>query len=769
MDPLPVDAALGEIRAALDVHRAVVVTAAPGAGKTTRVPPALIDAGPVILLQPRRVAARAIARRIAEERGWSVGAEIGWHIRFERRFDASTRLLVATEGILTARLQSDPLLSDFRTVVLDEFHERSLHADLGLALARQAWLARDDLRIVVMSATIDASSVSAYLGGCPHVNVPARLHPLAIEYAPGERVADRAWFEAGRANGCVLAFLPGAGDIRRAQDAIASRAAAEGIDVLPLHGSLEGAAQDAALRPSGRRRIVLATNIAETTLTVADVVTVVDGGLQKTARYDAERGIDRLETERITADAAEQRAGRAARVGPGRAVRLWDAADRLRPHREPDIARVDLAGAVLDLLAWGTDPRTFEWFTAPDPSRLDRALDLLQALGAASNGRATPLGRTLQRFPLHPRLARILVEARGAKEAALACAQLGERQAFPPHPAATDCDLLTDEREVAAALPHAVRVAHDIGSLARAALADSWRPHVTGDVLRRALLAGYPDRVCRRREPKSDRVLLSSGAGATLGRESGVIEAEFLVALDVQATSDSQEPRIRVASRVEREWLRPTNTEVLHRLDASGVVRAVERDRYGALVMRERVVPPDPAVAGSLLADALVARGPDDETLQWLRRASFAGHALSFEDLARRASDGLTRLADVDLTSAVPWDVSAAIARDAPGRLAVPSGREVPLVYDEHGGASASVKLQELFGLAETPRLGPHAVPVRLHLLAPNGRPVQTTTDLRSFWERTYPEVRKELRGRYPKHPWPEDPWTATPTARTTR
>ena len=310
VESLPVDAALGAIRAALGAYRAVVVTAAPGAGKTTRVPPALVDNGPVILLQPRRVAARAIARRIAEERGWSIGAEIGWHIRFERRFGASTRLLVATEGILTARLQADPLLSGFRTVVLDEFHERSLHADLGLALARQAWRTRDDLRIVVMSATIDASEVSAYLGGCPHVDVPGRLHPLEIEYAPGEHVADRTWLEAGRASGCVLAFLPGAGEIRRAQDLLASRAAAAGIDVLPLHGSLEGAAQDAALRPSRRPRIVLATNIAETTLTVPDVVAVVDSGLQKTARYDAERGIDSLETERVTADAADQRAGR---------------------------------------------------------------------------------------------------------------------------------------------------------------------------------------------------------------------------------------------------------------------------------------------------------------------------------------------------------------------------------------------------------------------------------------------------------------------------
>ena len=417
----------------------------PGAGKTTRIPPALVGAGRVILLQPRRVAARATARRMADERGWTIGGEVGWHIRFERRFGPSTRLVVATEGVLTGLMQADPLLSDFRTVVLDEFHERSLHVDLALALARQAWLARDDLRIVVMSATIDAGPIAEYLGGCPHIHVPGRQHPLAIEYAPGEQVPDRAWIEAA-AGGSVLAFLPGAGEIRRAQEQLAAPAAAAGIGVVPLHGSLEGAAQDEALRPSARPRIVLATNIAETTLTVPDVSVVVDGGLQKTARYDADRGIDSLETERIPRDAADQRAGRAARLAPGRAVRLWDPRDRLRPAREPEIARVDLAGAVLALVAWNADPARFEWFTAPDPSRIEAALDLLRQLEAVSGRTITPLGRVLQRFPLHPRVARILVEARGAPEAALACAQIGERNVFARHPAATACDLVSDPR-----------------------------------------------------------------------------------------------------------------------------------------------------------------------------------------------------------------------------------------------------------------------------------------------------------------------------------
>ena len=328
--------------------------AAPGAGKTTRVPPALVGDGPVILLQPRRVAARAIARRIADEQGWTLGQEVGWHIRFERRFGARTRLLVATEGILTARLQQDPLLSDFRTVVLDEFHERSIHADLGLALARQAWRAREDLRVVVMSATLDAGRVAAFLGGCPVIAVPGRTHTLTIEYAAAMPLGAAVGGLLLRTPGNVLCFLPGAPEIRRALPEV--RAAAPGTDVVELHGSLDADAQDAALKGSGGRRVILATNIAETSLTVPGVTAVVDTGVQKLPRYDVERGFDHLRLERITQDSADQRAGRAGRLGPGIAVRLWDQRDRLRPHREPDIARIDLAGPVLDVLAWGGDP-----------------------------------------------------------------------------------------------------------------------------------------------------------------------------------------------------------------------------------------------------------------------------------------------------------------------------------------------------------------------------------------------------------------------------
>ena len=360
LPPLPIDARLGEVRDALARKRAVVVSAFPGAGKTTRIPPALTDAGPVILLQPRRVAVRAVARRIAEERGWAIGGEVGWQVRFEKRFRRDTRLLVVTEGILTARLQHDPLLSEFSTVILDEFHERSIHADLGLALARQAWRARDDLRIVVMSATMDIARVAEFLDDAPVIEVPGALHPLTVEYAAGQSVPDAARDVLSKTSGQILCFLPGSREIDQARAELAGMRSSgmlpQTVDIVPLHGSLEAGEQDEAVSTTTARRIILATNIAETSLTVPGVTAVIDTGRVKVARYDAERGIDSLTLERVTQDSAEQRAGRAARLAPGLVRRLWDARDRLRPHRDADIARIDLAGPLLDILGWGGAP-----------------------------------------------------------------------------------------------------------------------------------------------------------------------------------------------------------------------------------------------------------------------------------------------------------------------------------------------------------------------------------------------------------------------------
>jgi ATP-dependent helicase HrpB len=807
IDPV-IDRIVGEVRRA----RAAVIAAAPGAGKTTRVPPALMADGPVILLQPRRVAARAIAARIAAEQGWMLGREVGWQVRFDRMLTADTRLLVVTEGILTARLQNDPLLSDFRTIIVDEFHERSVHADLALALARQAWRARDDLRIVVMSATLDTQPVAAFLDGCPVIEVAGRLYPVTISYAPGATVAASAAAVLRETSGDLLCFLPGALEIRRAIAELESLRSSGGdltdVDILPLHGSLEAPAQDRALVPESRRRVIVATNIAETSLTVPRVTAVVDSGLHKVARYDADRGIDSLETERIPTDAADQRAGRAGRIGPGIVRRLWAASDRLRPHREPDIQRIDLAATVLDVVAAGNDPRTFEWFEPPPEYALEAAVALLTRLELVTNGeriQLTPLGDRVRRLPLHPRLGRMLVAAAGARDVARACALLSERHLLPPRAESTPCDLLAAIDGWGAVPAHVQRAAASIAEFGlrtadwkepgRSAIPPVRTPRtaLTAEaLLRRSLLAGYPDRVAQRREARSPNVLLASGAGAVVAPESGVVDGEFLIAIDLSMAARPgasarpadappartgptvptapNDARIRIASIVDRAWLKPTSTEVVHRLDKeSGTVRARRIERYDAIVLAEHHAPLDPEVTALLIADAWLARGPRPEDEQVLRRLRFAGHEIDLPEAIVRASHGARRVADVHVLRALSVAMLKALARDAPETVKVPSGSRVRLHYEQDGTVSASVKLQEVFGLAETPAIGRSHAPLVLHLLSPSGRPVQVTRDLRSFWTNTYPEVRKELRGRYPKHPWPEDPWKATPSARVKR
>jgi ATP-dependent helicase HrpB len=693
--PLPVDEHVDAIVSLVRAEKRAVILAPPGAGKTTRIPPALVQLGPTILLQPRRVAARALARRIAGERKWTIGEEIGWQIRFERRFSARTRLLVATEGILTARLQSDPLLSDFKVVVLDEFHERSIHADLALALVKQAADSRDDLAIVVMSATMDAAPVAHFLGGARIVEIHARRHPIDIRYAPGLTMVQAVRDVARDATGHVLCFLPGVREIEQTRNALAMP------NVFPLHGSLDVDAQERALAPGRDRRIILSTNVAETSLTVDGVSDVVDSGLQKVLRFDPETAVDHLVLEQISLDSADQRAGRAGRTGPGRATRLWDERMILRPHREPEVRRVDLASPVLDIVAWGGDARTFEWYERPPDYRIDAALELLRRLGAF-DGR---VAERLRAIPLHPRLARVLLDA--GQNALRVCALLSE-------------DIRNIGSGDALALADSPRLDFAARELARYAKG-------RGDV-RRALLAGYPDRVAMRREPGSLRLLLSSGTGAVLAKESGMHGGDYLVALDV---TGGAEALVRIASVVEKEWLTPTHEDVVHTV-RDGKVRATKRVWYDALLLKEINVEPDPEEVRRLTPKKEL-----DPELQ--RRLAFAG--LEAPD---KRLDQL-----------------------APERLDLPSGRTAKLDYRDDGSVVASVKLQELFGLADTPRIGAKKTPVTFALLSPAGRPVQVTRDLRSFWNGTYQEVRKELRARYPRHPWPEDPWTAQATHRT--
>ncbi len=663
-------------------ERRAIIVAPPGSGKTTRIPPALVRLGRTILLQPRRVAARAIARRIAAEQRWPLAAivgkpdgetssrsaatgmtgEVGWHIRFERRFSRRTNLLVATEGILTARLQSDPLLSDFDVIVLDEFHERSIHADLALALAKQAVASRHDLALVVMSATLDTKPLEEFLGANV-ITIAARQYPIDVRYAPDVSVARAVREALPSARGHILCFLPGRREIEN------TIAGLRDVDarVLPLHGSLDVDAQEAALAPSAEKKVIVATNVAETSLTVDGVSDVIDSGLQKILRYDAETAVDHLVTEQITADSAEQRAGRSGRTGPGRVTRLWDSRSLLREHRQPEIRRVDLAGPALDILSWGGDPRTFAWFERPQQERIDSAMALLGMIGAIDGRRLTTIGEHIRAFPLHPRLARVVIAAKGADDAVALAAEPAERR--------------------------------EIADMARRVLPDYSRT-IDDESLRRAVLAGYPDRVAMRRSAKSPELLLATGTGALLAREIEHTPGEFFVAMDVRGDI------VHRVVPIEREWLTHTRSE---RVEQNGhnSVRVIERRYYLSIVLHEQQI----------------------------------------------ASRALPK---------------KRVETERP-RLKLPSGRSVALDVRDDGSIVASVKLQELFGLAETPRVGPDQTPVTFELLAPNGRPVQVTKDLRSFWNGTYQQVRKELRARYPKHPWPEDPWTAVPTHRAKR
>ena len=810
VQPLPIDAFLPEIVAAVRARRTAVITAAPGAGKTTRVPPALCEDGPVLVLQPRRVAARSMAARVAEERGWTVGREVGWHVRLDRNFTRETKVLFATEGMLTSRLLQDPLLSEFRTVIIDEFHERSIYADLGLALAKQAWAARNDLRLVVMSATIDAARVSAYLGEAPIISVPGRTFPLEIQYAPGLSVEQAVVDALPSATGAILCFLPGAGEIARAMSALNGRLASvsPAVAVLPLHGGLSADAQDAAIRPSAGRRVILATNVAETTLTVPDVTAVIDTGVHKVARYDAERAIDRLVTERVPQDSADQRAGRAGRVQAGRVWRLWDARDRLRPHRDAEIHRIDLAATALDIVSWGGDPfraGAFDWYEAPPAHALEAARDLLHQLGAIDeSGHLTPLGADLRRIPAHPRLARLLLADGASARAARAVALIGEGvRSVPARGAAAvpvvgrpsadiaECDVLAAVEDRVFP-PYLNELARALRSSASGSASVAAGPE-TESRFRRALFAAYPDRLARRRDPQGDRFVLTSGTGARLARESGVHHAEFVVAVEVRkidgarATSAADEAFIVMASRVEPEWIVPTAREVMHEFDAAaGKVRAWRVERYGALVLSSHAVAPEAAAAAPIYARVWRARERTPREQELLARLRFAAGQKGSEPFSTVLAQLGTEHSEecsvpnwafsvengsdpLDPLAHLPADVRRRLDQAAPSTLRVPSGRDRPLTYRDDGSVVAAVKLQELFGLADSPRIGAQQVPVTFELLAPNGRPVQVTRDLKSFWSRGYLDVRKELRGRYPKHPWPDDPWTATPTARAKR
>ncbi|RMG86814.1 MAG: ATP-dependent RNA helicase, partial [Candidatus Dadabacteria bacterium] len=654
--PLPIDPHLPGICAALGRDGAAVVVAPPGSGKTTRIPPALLAAGLLgegtcVVLEPRRIAARAAARWVAEENGWGLGREVGYQVRHDRCGTGETRIWFVTEGVLVARLQADPELSGVAAVVLDEFHERSLEADLALAFLREVREAlRPDLQVLVCSATLDPEPVARFLGA-PVLEVPGRPHPVEVVYLEkpdpdplplrAARGVRRAWPLRPGGAGDVLAFLPGAAEIRAAARHLADWAAGGGIEVLPLHGDLPPARQDEALRPGGQPRVILATNVAETSLTLPAVRAVVDTGFARELRHDPATGLDRLETVPVSRANADQRAGRAGRLGPGLALRLWTRHDdRGRPAEPlPAIRRVDLSRAVLEVAAWGApDPASFGWFEPPDPARLAAALDLLRAIGALGpDGRPTRRGEALRRLPLPPRLGvLVLVAAEGgaAREGALAAALLEERdivlgaRAFgegreaPTGPSDLEWRIeLLEEAHRAGFRPERVRaLGLDPGACRAVWRAARQIRRLAGggagagpdrtEALRRALLAAFPDRVARRRAPGSDRFVLAAGGGAVLDARSAVRRADWAVALrlDAGGRGARREATMRWASEIDPAWLEAfpgfeTRFETRYEPE-SGRVVAAEVTAYRGLVVRERTAAPDPAEALDRLARA---------------------------------------------------------------------------------------------------------------------------------------------------------------------
>ncbi len=681
--------------------------------------------------------------------------------------------------------------------------------------------ARPDLKLVAMSATLDPGPIAAFLGDCPVLESRGRLFPIEISCLerPDERplagrVAAGVRQALGATAGDVLVFLPGVGEIQRAAEALAGLAAERNLAVLPLYGDLSAERQDEVLRRLDRRKVVLATNVAETSITLDGVTAVVDSGLVRRLRFDPSTGLDRLELGRISRASADQRAGRAGRQAPGICLRLWPAYEHatLAERESPEIARVDLAGPALQLLAWGErDLAAFGWFEAPAPEALAAALSLLRRLGAVDDHGVTSLGRTLARFPVHPRLARLLIEGHRAgrtREAALLAALLSERDPLPRGAGprrASRSDLL-DRLDVLETL--------NIGGArfvfkARDQLAEIVRREMGGrkgqqghqgqqgeDALLRALLAAYPDRVARRREPGSPRGVMVGGRGVRLAEESAVLDAELFLCVDLDAgrSGPFSEALVRKASAVEPEWLAAERLSTAIDLEFDEErerVAAWKRTRYEDLVIAETEIPaPEGEETGKILVQAAAERLDRALSLDDPEVSSFLARIRSLADWMPEL--GLPRFTDDEIRALLPalaagrrsfaelrraplldalqgtlsYAQLEAVRREAPERLEVPSGSRIKLLYEPGKPPVLAARIQELFGLAETPRLAGGRVPVLLHLLAPNGRPQQVTRDLRSFWENTYPQVRKELQGRYPKHAWPADPWSAMPQRR---
>lgn len=773
---LPVDAILPEIIASLKRNVSLVIEAPPGAGKTTRVPPALLDSvsGEVIVLEPRRIAARLAARRVAQELGEQVGETVGYQVRFEEVAGPRTRLRFVTEGVLNRRLISDPGLRGVDAVVLDEFHERHLDSDLALALLKRLQRSRPALRILVMSATLEASPVAQYLGGSPVVRSEGKLFDLAIRHLPYSpeplHVQVRRAVEMlmeGEHSGHALIFLPGAAEIRRAMrecEAIGRRAE---LLLLPLYGDLSPAEQDRAVLPSAQRKLIFATNVAESSITVDGVTAVIDSGLARVAAYSPWTGLPTLEVSRISQASAKQRAGRAGRTGPGRVLRLYPEEDYLRraEYDTPEIERSDLSQLGLTLRAMRVDHFAgLDWLTPPPAVAMQNAESLLDRLGAVGE-----MASRLARYPLPPRLSRILVAAmeRGVGEdGCIAAALLGSGAR------SSKSDLLASIDSQKDPAQRDERTLQHIRQIQRIARPPKQLRH-DDDALLISALTGFPDRVARRRA--GNQVLMSNGVSAETADEPPPYE--FMVALDAEDRKEKPLPLIRMTARIEPEWLIDLFPDRV-REQASVIwnrtaerVDAVSALLYDELVIQESRDPkPDAEAAAGLLAqkasEAGIGRFVDEEMLEeFLVRVDFAG--LGHPDIALELQglcSGLRSFSELKteakhFISMLEQKVDGRrLQRAAPLHVRLQGGRQTKIHYEKGKPPWIASRLQDFFGMRETPRIGADRTPLVIHLLAPNQRPVQTTTDLAGFWERLYPQVRRELMRRYPRHAWPEKP-----------
>jgi ATP-dependent helicase HrpB len=803
MEALPVDEALPRLKAELVEHTAAVLVAPPGAGKTTRVPLALLDAPwlggrKIVMQEPRRLAARAAARRMAETLGEPVGETVGYRVRFDSKVGPRTRIEVVTDGLFLRMLQDDPLLEGVGCVIFDELHERGLETDLSFALVRESQSAlREDLRVIAMSATLDPGPVSERLGGAPLVESAGRMFPVETRYLEREAsgriedtVASAIRNALAQESGSALVFLPGVREIRRVEERLSGLGA--DVDVAPLFGDLSPAEQDRAIAPSpaGRRKVVLATSIAETSLTIEGVRIVIDGGQMRVPRFSPRSGMTRLETVRVSQASADQRRGRAGRLEPGVCYRLWteEAQRGLLPFTPPEILDADLAPLALELAAWGVnDASTLPWLTPPPASALATARELLLDLGAIeASGAITPHGRAMVRLGQHPRLAHLVLEGRELKQgkvAALIAAILGER------------DFLR-ERDVD--LRHRVDIALSgraprlIQEQARRLTPREARDETPDAAMTGALLAlAYPDRIGRRRAATANRYLLSGGRGAVLPEGDPMSNEEFLVVAETDGAS--QDARIFLAAAItvgEIEELyenRIVDEQVVQWNARDNTVLARRRRRLGALLIEDKpIARPDPDKVKTAMLDGVRQRGLPwtDELRDWRQRIAFLrGIDESWPDLSDQAllasvDDWLAPFVDgaskrIDFATALktlaPWDRQRQVDSLAPTHIEVPSGSRVPIDYANPAEPTLSVRLQEMFGLTDTPKVGGGKVPVLIHLLSPARRPVQVTRDLASFWTSGYKAVKAELKGRYPRHYWPDDPLVAEPTARVKR